>query len=54
MFYLISVSGRPKDVDYDLIKSDLRKIPGVIDVHSLFVWALTVDRNSMAVHVSIG
>lgn len=50
---LCFLAGVPKDVDYDDIKSDLLKLPGVASVHSLCIWILTMNKNAIAVHIAI-
>ena len=44
----------PADVDRERIEFKLGTIPGVLEVHSLHVWALTIDRNALTVHLTVG
>ncbi|XP_014665093.1 PREDICTED: zinc transporter 2-like [Priapulus caudatus] len=41
------------DVDYDEVKADLLRLPGVESVHSLCIWVLTMSKNAVAVHIAI-
>lgn len=46
--------GVPRGVDYRAIKTDLEALDGVKTAHSLNVWALTVGRLAVAVHLAVG
>lgn len=41
-------------VDYSAVCSNLSALPGVKMVHSLHIWALTLDKNALSVHLAIG
>jgi hypothetical protein len=47
-------SAVPKDMDYHKVLNDIKSIPGVKSAHSLALWALTVDKNAVMVHISVG
>ncbi|XP_052812564.1 proton-coupled zinc antiporter SLC30A8-like [Mya arenaria] len=49
----IIMEGVPKDTNYYAIKSSLAKIHGVRAVHGLTVWCLTLEKNALAVHLSV-
>ena len=51
---LTSVLGSPREISYASIYRDMTEIEGVVSVHSLHIWALTMDRNSISVHLAIG
>lgn len=51
---LVLMEGTPPGSDYTTICADLAAIPGVKMVHSLHVWALTLDKNALSVHLAIG
>lgn len=48
------ISAVPKDMDYHQVLNDIKSIPGVKSAHSLALWALTVDKNAVTVHISVG
>ncbi|XP_071520960.1 proton-coupled zinc antiporter SLC30A2-like isoform X2 [Panulirus ornatus] len=50
----VLMEGMPPGIDYASVCSDLTALPGVKMVHSLHVWALTLDKNACAVHLAIG
>ena len=50
----VLMEGAPQGVDYALVASNLTALPGVKMVHSLHVWALTLDKNACSVHLAIG
>ncbi|KAK3106146.1 hypothetical protein FSP39_013626 [Pinctada imbricata] len=49
----IIMEGVPRDLTFQGVLDDLCGIQGVKQVHSLVVWALTIDRNAMAVHLAV-
>lgn len=54
-FYIwLWISAVPKDMDFHQILNDIKSIPGVKSAHSLALWALTVDKNAVTVHISVG
>ena len=44
----------PAHVDLDSIRSELRALPGVVDVHDLHVWTLTSEMDVASAHVMVG
>ena len=50
----ISVTGSPEEVERELIEEDLTNLSGVAGVHGLHIWSLTMDRNVISVHLSVG
>ncbi|KAH9492405.1 hypothetical protein Btru_051035 [Bulinus truncatus] len=50
---LVVMEGVPRDLSFDDLKRDLKALDGVVTVHSLHIWALTLDRNALAVHLAI-
>ena len=44
----------PEHVDLDSIRSELRALPGVVDVHDLHVWTLTSEMDVASAHVMVG
>ncbi|KAK8385641.1 hypothetical protein O3P69_016433 [Scylla paramamosain] len=49
----VLMEGAPPGVDYAMVVSNLTALPGVKMVHSLHVWALTLDKNACSVHLAI-
>jgi cobalt-zinc-cadmium efflux system protein len=43
----------PSSVDADEIERDIRKVPGVIDVHDLHVWSITPGNVVLTAHVVV-
>ncbi|KAL5015019.1 hypothetical protein ScPMuIL_009289 [Solemya velum] len=50
---LVIMEGVPSGLNYTSIRKDLRKVPGVVKVHDLFVWSLTLHKNVLAVHLAV-
>lgn len=53
VFFLI-IAGVPKGLSFSSLKASLLDIPGVLAVHDLHVWSLTVGTSAIAVHLVIG
>ncbi|KAJ1561342.1 Metal tolerance protein 1 [Nowakowskiella sp. JEL0078] len=49
----ILMEGTPADINPILVADDLREIDGVVDVHDLHIWTLTVGKAALAVHLDI-
>ena len=47
------MTGTPTHVDYEDVKADLQKIPGVKHAHSLHIWSLTTTRTALAAHLAV-
>lgn len=47
----ILLEGVPRDIDLQLLRSDLLKIPGVTGMHDLHIWSLTSGVNVMSAHL---
>ena len=41
-------------MDYEQLRSLLMSLESVVSVHNLNVWALTMDRNALSVHLAVG
>ncbi|KAG7165089.1 Zinc transporter 2-like 2 [Homarus americanus] len=50
---IVLMEGMPPGIDYVSVCSNLTALPGVKMVHSLHVWALTLDKNACSVHLAI-
>ncbi|GFO31775.1 Zinc transporter [Plakobranchus ocellatus] len=50
---LVMMEAVPRDLSLEGLKQDLRSIDGVVALHDLHVWALTLDRNALSVHLAI-
>jgi len=47
----VLMEGTPKGVDVDHLQDDLALIPGVVELHDLHVWSLSVGKPSLSVHI---
>lgn len=52
--FLFYDAGIPRDVDYNDVLSTLLAIDGVIRVHNLRIWALSLDKTALSAHLAIG
>jgi len=48
----VLMEGVPIDTDLNSIEKDLKSIDGVIDIHDLHVWCLSIGKISMSCHLS--
>ncbi|XP_066504862.1 proton-coupled zinc antiporter SLC30A2-like [Hoplias malabaricus] len=49
--FRILMEGTPNDIDFDSVRDALLSVNGVIDTHSLHIWALTMSQPQISVHV---
>merc|ERR1719282_540378 len=49
----VLMEGVPSDINYKMMEEDLQQLNGVITLHNLHVWSLTIDKNALAVHLAI-
>lgn len=54
MGFFSMIAGVPKGLSFSSLKASLLDIPGVLAVHDLHVWSLTVGTSAIAVHLVIG
>ena len=50
----IFLPGTPKGISYNEVRECLQNIEGVKEVHNLRIWALTMDKTAVSVHVALG
>jgi cobalt-zinc-cadmium efflux system protein len=49
----ILLEGAPSTVELEAIDTELRAIPGVLDVHDLHVWSIGSDTHALSSHITI-
>ncbi len=49
----ILLEGTPRSVDLKELRSAMRRLPGVVDVHDLHIWSLTSQSHALACHVRV-
>ncbi|KAI0241438.1 Zinc transporter 3 [Lamellibrachia satsuma] len=47
------MEGTPKGISYNEVKECLQNIEGAKEVHNLRIWALTMDKTAVSVHVAL-
>ena len=47
-------SGAPSGLSYTEVKNSLMEIKGVLEVHNLRIWSLSVNKCALAVHLALG
>ena len=48
------LAGIPKGINIEDLQTMLERIPGVIKVHNLRVWSLSMDKPALSAHIVIG
>ncbi|CAD6189288.1 unnamed protein product [Caenorhabditis auriculariae] len=51
---IVLLEGRPSNIDFSQVFTSLGNINGVIKVHDLRIWALTMEKVAVSVHLEIG
>jgi cobalt-zinc-cadmium efflux system protein len=49
----ILLEGAPSGMELEAIDSELRRIPGVLDVHDLHIWSIGSDTHALSSHIAI-
>ncbi|KAK2166233.1 hypothetical protein LSH36_40g03000 [Paralvinella palmiformis] len=49
----VLMEGTPRGISFDAVKRSLGSIPGVLELHNLRIWSLTMDRIAVAVHLAL-
>lgn len=47
------IAGIPKGIDFTEVQTTLLTIPGVIKVHNLRVWSISLDKIALSTHVAV-
>jgi len=50
---VVLLEGRPSSIDFRLVLDSLEQIEGVQKVHDLRIWALTMDKIAISVHLEV-
>nr|AKN21628.1 slc30a-8 [Schmidtea mediterranea] len=50
---VVLMEGTPKDLDFNEVKAAFYDLPGVIEVHNLRMWSLTISKTALSVHIAI-
>ena len=50
---MLSVAGIPRGIDFSEVVESLESLEGVKNVHDLRIWALTMDKVALSVHLAI-
>lgn len=48
------MEGVPKFLDYTDVMQTFLQIPGVVRVHNLRIWALSINKIALAAHLAVG
>lgn len=49
----LEMDGVPRDMNLEKIRTELKKVKGVADVHHIHVWALSTTENALTAHLVI-
>lgn len=50
----ILMESTPREIDARKVESGLLELPGVVEVHDLHIWAITVGKTLLACHIRVG
>uniref|UniRef100_A0A1B6D8E9 Zinc transporter 2 n=1 Tax=Clastoptera arizonana TaxID=38151 RepID=A0A1B6D8E9_9HEMI len=50
---IVLMEGIPKDVDFNRVMNTFMALDGVVKVHNLRIWALSMDKTALAAHLAI-
>ncbi|KAL5112282.1 hypothetical protein TcWFU_006231 [Taenia crassiceps] len=50
----ILMEGVPKGLNFAEVRSALQAIPGIVEVHNLRMWSLTMNKTAVSVHLATG
>lgn len=46
------MEGAPEEIDQDKFEEGLAALPGVVDVHDLHIWSISVGKTAMSAHMT--
>lgn len=46
------MEGVPEEVDMEELENEIKKIEGVIEVHDIHVWALSMGKKALSAHIT--
>lgn len=49
----VLMEGIPKGFDYSQVEKTFTEIDGVLKVHNLRIWALSLDKTALSAHLAI-
>lgn len=49
----VLMEGIPKGFEYSKVESTFMQIDGVVKVHNLRIWALSLDKTALSAHIAI-
>lgn len=49
----VLMEGTPKGFEYSEVESTFMQIGGVVKVHNLRIWALSLDKTALSAHLAI-
>ncbi|CAK1602506.1 unnamed protein product [Parnassius mnemosyne] len=50
---LVLMEGSPRDVDFQEVANTFLSLPGVLRIHNLRMWALSLDKTALSAHLAI-
>ncbi|MCB1143288.1 MAG: cation transporter [Leptospiraceae bacterium] len=49
----LSIDAVPEGIESDTIKDEISKVPGVLEVHHIHIWAISTTLNALTAHIKI-
>ncbi len=50
----ILMEGVPKGLNFAEVRTALHELPGIVEVHNLRMWSLTMNKTAVSVHLATG
>ena len=50
----VLMEGTPRGIAFNDVRRVLSGIPGVVELHNLRIWSLTLSKTALAVHLALG
>lgn len=50
---MVLMEGKPKGIDFEQVSQTFLGIDGVVKVHNLRIWALSLDKIALSAHLAI-
>ena len=47
-------SGTPRGINFAEVREAFFQVEGILDIHNLRVWSLTMDKIALSVHIAVG
>ncbi|VEL15136.1 unnamed protein product [Protopolystoma xenopodis] len=50
----VLMEGTPRGLEFNEVRASLYSLDGVVEVHNLRIWSLTMNKTAISVHLAVG